>query len=458
VSHDSTGRGPNGGPSRWGAIERRSRFSPEWGLGTQALEAVGLRRASVAHPKLHRPARLGLQRPQALEPCSPDRAVRRARRFRAGCTELPTMTHFRTSVVQRPGSDLTLLAGIGRIAGSSRFERLDAHFAFATATGVADLTLVLDQASRETEGRFAAQRWLLSLDFGHTEPEALEMLLALPHSQVRVMDGSYLLRRGLRPRRSFHPKTLVLAAGRLAPVAAYLGSGNLTRSGLRFGNEHGMLSAVAHPANELERREAALLRGHLRQMRRVWDDAEHLSASMLGLYRQLRLDRPPSVQNETETQIEPRGKRVDGLPPEQVVALRRDRRFWVETGNMYTNLGPGDSGNQLDLKRGTRAYFGFSASAPLTSSHIGKTTLVFRDQRHERNLRFGDNSMDKIDLPVLSPRVDYVQQTVMFTRRRDRAFECELLSPAAAAEVKAKSVDRGTAYAMAGDRRYGTLS
>jgi hypothetical protein len=65
--------------------------------------------------------------------------------------------------------------------------------------------------------------------------------------------------------------------------------------------------------------------------------------------------------------------------------------------------------------------------------------------------------MDKLDLPALTPAVDYANQMVLFTRQARGTYRCELLSPARAHAVKAQATAHGTQFAMAGGRKYGTL-
>lgn len=368
------------------------------------------------------------------------------------------MPGLQLTIDQRPGGSQTLLAGIGRMARFAPFERIDGHFAFATAAGVSDLTLVLEEAARHNGTAIARRRWLISLDFGHTEPHALHQLLNLARSEVRVMDSAYLLRRHLQPRVVFHPKTLVLTAGRGLPIGASVGSGNLTRSGLRIGREHAVVTAVAEPVvSHEERLDGTRLRAHLRLMGQDWREADVLTDRLLTRYEAVRSTRPRPPQNAAEATAEGLTRTADGVPPEQLVALRRDTRFWIETGNMYANRGPGHPGNQLDLRRGTRAFFGFSTAARPNNSPIGQVGLLFRGQLHQRNLRFGDNSMDKLDLPALTPAVDYANQIVLFTRQARGNYKCELLSPSRAQAVKAQSAAHGTQFAMAGGRKYGTL-
>ena len=81
-----------------------------------------------------------------------------------GATPRPNqakMSGLHLTISQRPGGSQTLLAAIGRMARFAPFERIDGHFAFATAAGVADLTLVLEEAARHNGIAIGRRRWLV---------------------------------------------------------------------------------------------------------------------------------------------------------------------------------------------------------------------------------------------------------------------------------------------------------
>ena len=90
--------------------------------------------------------------------------------------------------------------------------------------------------------RNAVKRWIISIDDGLTEPDALRFLMSLRNSEVRIPDGEALLLRGLAPVRRFHPKTMLVEQGKTAylPLALVVGSANLTLNGLSLGHEHAM--------------------------------------------------------------------------------------------------------------------------------------------------------------------------------------------------------------------------
>ncbi len=64
--------------------------------------------------------------------------------------------------------------------------------------------------------RAVEKQWLISIDFGTTEVQALEYLRDLPNSEVRIPDARQVLDSALFPDRPFHPKTFILDSDRKA--------------------------------------------------------------------------------------------------------------------------------------------------------------------------------------------------------------------------------------------------
>ena len=94
-----------------------------------------------------------------------------------------------------------------------------------------------DRLVRRVVGRIGQAEWdksekdvVLSLDYGTTEPEALQYLADLPRSTVRVASPEVMLIRRLAPRNAFHPKLYLFDAA--AETGFVVGSANLTESAL----------------------------------------------------------------------------------------------------------------------------------------------------------------------------------------------------------------------------------
>jgi HKD family nuclease len=106
------------------------------------------------------------------------------------------------------------------------YDAVDVAVAYASRRGVSELSVALTSSRWLSAGK----RWLVSMDFGRTEPAALDALAALPNSEVRVPNGrDVIASQSLQPKITFHTKAyLFRLAGHNCPVAVIIGSANLT--------------------------------------------------------------------------------------------------------------------------------------------------------------------------------------------------------------------------------------
>src|SRR5438094_184228 len=98
--------------------------------------------------------------------------------------------------------------GILDTATSFEFSHFTSAVAYATSGGCESLHDSLEERLG-TAWRQANKRWLVSLDFGITEPDALDYLAALPNSSVLIANAAEVIARKLRPVRPFHPKAFL---------------------------------------------------------------------------------------------------------------------------------------------------------------------------------------------------------------------------------------------------------
>ncbi len=263
--------------------------------------------------------------------------------------------------IQGPGNEGVVSRAITSAARAGPYLRLRAAYAYASSGGVLELVDVL----RKTMPAFGTveKYWLISFDFGLTDPRAVELLASLPNSNVRIPNAREVLASTrLAPARTFHPKTLILdqgTSGRTVPFAVVIGSANLTISGLRAGSEDiSVASWVRTPTTKSRQLELdAAIRGAAR-FDRAWRAADPISRSLLDEYRARKPARStPEDSNRRVREIE--RERVIGF--DQAAAIAASSRVWVEVENVAENLGPRKPGNQLHLRRGTRVFFGVSA-------------------------------------------------------------------------------------------------
>ena len=224
-------------------------------------------------------------------------------------------------------------------------------------------------------------RWLFGIDYGRTRPEALRIVVQQPQTEVRIYDGAKTVdRAGFVPRRSFHMKTAFLLNGQETRYGMVVGSGNLSASGLRRSVEAGA-TLKAKTANRFERS----IRPALQIVESEWQAATPVE-EIIDLYE----ERWEAWREKEEA----------GPGPEPDYGCVK--MFWIEAGYVTRNRGPDKPGNQIDMPRGMSRYFGYKVAKDLApKSVIGPITFEPPSGGPvKRNLRLGNNLMEKITLPV----------------------------------------------------------
>lgn len=75
---------------------------------------------------------------------------------------------------------------------------------------------------------------------------------------------------------------------------------------------------------------------------------------------------------------------------------------WIDVGYVTKNRGGNRPGNQFDLPRGSHVYLGLDENKnPSLNSILGELRIrTPTDEVVERSLRYGNNSMEKLTLPI----------------------------------------------------------
>jgi hypothetical protein len=299
--------------------------------------------------------------------------------------------------------------------------------------------------------------WLVYIDFGLTEPAALEFLANLPNSEVRVADAQAVLDARLRPATRFHNK-LYFFENEEPAIAVFSGSANLTVSGLYVNHEQGVTTILSPPYTRNERMQLH----EINQQKAIIDGcfaaAPPLSQDLLDQYRVLW--RPQRIVEDANTFVARINERPADLPLNKVVAMSAASNFWVEIRYVVENRGPGRPGNQIDLQRGSRAFFGFSPREVRRNTVIGTVPIRFGGEVVNCHLRFGNNYMDKLNLPIPGAPgpVSYEDNVLLFARNRDQTFSLVLGTPEQIDEWKQQSSQQGTLYRMQSGREYGVFT
>lgn len=287
-------------------------------------------------------------------------------------------------------------------AGS--FEQAEVAVAYASEGGV---KLLDKRLSRSSVWHSASKRFLVSIDFGITEPRALDLLTSLPNTEVRVPNGRLVLSSPtLRPPNTFHAKTYFFhTEDPREPQALVVGSANLTVSALATGSE-----VVIRHSWAGDESSDKYMDGFAHPFR-TWFEAAWSTADLLqtviGDYRERyqTTQRPDSLAGEatqatTSYAAPTEENEVAGALS---VQLTLAKGLWVRTDTLYHNLGIGRPGNQLDMPRGTRVFFGFPPTRVRRNHIFGYVELQVDGYAPvSRSVRFGNNEMDKINLPLPS--------------------------------------------------------
>lgn len=331
-----------------------------------------------------------------------------------------------TGIVAQPAPQSTFDA-LGLILSGGPVSHIDVAAAYVTMGGARDLIPLM----RHTlGGRWSAvlKRWLTSFDYCRSEPLALQMLLDIPNSRVRVHDAHRVIRQKCLPAVPFHPKIYLFRGKNRAAVLA--GSGNLSRSGLKTGFEAGLFFEVTAPVVSHEK----FVMQNISKVRRwysaAWSEAPDLTDALLltysRFYESVEKLRQPTP---TDDDVAATGLGGNSLTPEDLIKLRTCTHFWIEAGNVTKNLGPSRPGNQLMMKRLSRVFFGVPAANVPQNSPLTKIKVVYGGtSKDDCSLTFSDNGMDKLTLPLPGaggpPKYD--NQNILFTRIGSGVFDLQL--------------------------------
>ena len=323
---------------------------------------------------------------------------------------------------------------------------IDAAIAYATQSGV----VALEESLGELAGwRTACKRWLIGIDYCRSDPTALAHLDTLSESEVRIFDGLFVAsREGCVPRNPYHPKAYLLQGQDISTVV--IGSGNMSRTGLCFSVEAGI-------------RASSSMNGPVRNMRdwfsKHWNCAtpfREIAEQYDQQYGSKDNRQHPTVSDE-DTVPESASSRGQ-LRSDDLRKLRVCQHLWIKAGNLHRNRGPGRRGNQLMLKRNSRVFFGFPARDLTPNSTVGSVAIRSGGHLREQcSLRFSDNSMDVLTLPI--PEVEgpesYDRTTLHFERTGVREFDLTIGVPGTVRQWKRWSQSIGGAFRMQSGREWG---
>jgi HKD family nuclease len=256
------------------------------------------------------------------------------------------------------------------------------------------------------------------LDFGITEPAALQHWGSLPNTTVRVAGADLLDIGSLLPRRAFHPKVYAFGL-KSAHANILVGSANMTSRGFSINTEAVWIEKnVPLPSVDSLFSCAAV-------------GTAPLTDDLLSAYKTLRRRRPPPPELKLETEPVPRPRTVSlgrlqtfrEAVESGTLAPEKFREMWVQSEGMQ-----GGSGNQLELPRRGHRFFGFVFNDyhfP-DKKTIGVPTLragarVWTDRLVTWH---GNNGMERFNLPTRSQGgFSYKNSAILFRRLENHSFE-----------------------------------
>lgn len=359
-----------------------------------------------------------------------------------------------------------VLEAIGAAAHlASDYERVDVAVAYASAEGVR----LLDERLSGPNWSGARKRFLVSLDFGFTQPSALARLSELSNAEVRVPNGRAVLASArLRPPSAFHAKVFIFGLDEVPYLRALVvGSANLTASALTTGAE------VVTTQSWSQRGFPPAAWSHLKKAQPVldwfedtWKDADRLE-DVLDDYRIRRraLPRPARIR-EDRTQATRRylasleSHEISGRLPVQLAAAKE---LWVDASSVINNR-KNQPGTQLNTPRGTRVFFGIDAEKVPEKTTFEPIDIRIAGYDYvERTIRFNTNGMDVINLPIpWQNGIDAYKGTfLVFTRETPDAAGRRrfTLTVTTVSEIgdRIASARNSIELSMKGGRKYGLL-
>lgn len=345
--------------------------------------------------------------------------------------------------------------GLLQTAKSGRFDSLTAAVAYATKPGC---QLLIDDFDKHVlNWRILKKEWLISFDFGITEPEGLKFLQSLPNSTVKIPDAEKVLEAKLRPSKRFHSKLYLFQGRGAVPYAFFSGSANLTPSGLIKNSEQGISQIWKHRLKDADRTHLKALESQKAFLRDEFNSATPLTDVLLKTYAFIRTRKKSDYYDDDPKFVAKLSNPNLGLSVSKAAALESASSFWVEIKSVVRNLGVGRAGNQIDLRRGSRLFFGFDAQDVAPNTQLGNVRVRYRGEIAECHMRFGDNGMDKLTLPI--PAVHgiptYENSTLLFRKNHDEIFDLCLGSAVEVRQWKATSSHNDTHYEMRGGRQFG---
>jgi hypothetical protein len=204
-------------------------------------------------------------------------------------------------------------------------------------------------------------------------------LAGIGQSEIRIYDGDYIVQsKNFIPRINYHLKTALTQLENGYPCKQIVGSGNLSASGLLSGIEAGCIIDYS----QVNRKYGDTL---LSTLEEIWQNSAPVERVIDEYERQYAVVSRPTVTSTDNSD-----------------SMETTRLFWIDVGYVTKNRGLHKPGNQFDLPRGSHTYLGLRlVSNPTLNSKLGELKIRTPiDGVIKRSLRYGNNAMEKLTLPI----------------------------------------------------------
>lgn len=290
--------------------------------------------------------------------------------------------------------------------------------AYTTRRGCNQLISFIESKLNEEKWRSIPKEIVTSLDYGITDPEALDLLSTVPNCSVFLAGTEVMNKANLRPGVSFHPKLYLIHKGDRRAVLA--GSANLTETAFTINTE------VIYTSEEEDPRTVDDI------WQAIIEQAVPINDDLLNQYRERRQtlrrqqrafiidpdERPPVIEVPTVGELP---VFVDAITSGDLDPRVFDR-FWVEAGTMSS----GGAHNQLELPRGANRFFNNNFDdydRPHEVIDYLTLTIAGKAWNNRKLTWHGNNMMERINLPTKRQGgVEYRGSAILFARR-DEVFE-----------------------------------
>ena len=270
--------------------------------------------------------------------------------------------------------EITTLSEILRLREELSPDRVFGCYAYATQSGFRTFELGVGEDFWDS----TTSRWLFGIDYGRSDPRALEAIADRANAEIRIFDGQYVVdSEGFAPRRDYHAKAMILENSTQHSHGLVLGSGNFSYNGLWRSVEAGASFIALNQAQ---------MNAHVQPVASIFEDHWNGATPLDTILPSYQSRRAELVSNKDENR------------PDETHAPSKG--FWIEAGYVTKNRGDHRPGNQIFAPNGFRDFFGFGAA-------IGNSTLIGQinflteiGPKVVKNYRENDNTMEKLTLPM----------------------------------------------------------